>query len=49
MLVNHYFSLDALFEPYLRHQFWMRRQVFDLIYHDVQKYDDYFILKKGAI
>jgi hypothetical protein len=27
----------------------MQRQVFDLIYHDVQTYDDYFILKKSAI
>ena len=49
MLVNHYFSPDALFEPYLPHQFWMRWQVFDPIYHDIQTYDDYFILKKGSI
>nr|XP_020173952.1 uncharacterized protein LOC109759544 [Aegilops tauschii subsp. strangulata] len=48
-LMDDYFAPDALFADNFRWHFRMRKNVFDRLYHDVQSFDDYFILKKDAI
>ncbi|XP_020152927.1 uncharacterized protein [Aegilops tauschii subsp. strangulata] len=48
-LMADYFSSDALFADYFRRRFWMRKTVFDRLYHGVRSYDDYFIPKKDVV
>uniref|UniRef100_A0A453EBC2 Uncharacterized protein n=2 Tax=Aegilops tauschii subsp. strangulata TaxID=200361 RepID=A0A453EBC2_AEGTS len=49
-LMADYFVPDALFADHFRRRcFWMRKTVFDRLYHGVRSYDDYFILKKDVV
>ena len=48
-LMADYFASDALFTDHFCRRFWMRKTVFDHLYHGVRSYNDYFILKKDAM
>ncbi|XP_020164006.1 uncharacterized protein [Aegilops tauschii subsp. strangulata] len=48
-LMDDYIAPDALFADHFRRCFQMLKTVFDRLYHGVQSYDDYFILKKEAM
>ncbi|XP_020196762.1 uncharacterized protein [Aegilops tauschii subsp. strangulata] len=48
-LMADYFAPDALSAGHFHRHFRMNKTVFDHLYHGVQSYDDYFVLKKDAM
>ncbi|VAH58613.1 unnamed protein product [Triticum turgidum subsp. durum] len=48
-LMDDYFTLDVLFVDNFYQSFRMHKNVFDRLYHDIQSFEDYFILKKDGM
>ncbi|XP_020154974.1 uncharacterized protein [Aegilops tauschii subsp. strangulata] len=49
ILMANYFAPNALFTDHFCRRFQMRKIVYGRLYHGVQSYDDYFVLKKDVV